>query len=246
MSIGYFCSEMLLSERERKALTTAEEIHRQQKQMLDMKTHRVDDRIVNFSQPHIRPIVRGKAGARVEFGAKLLVTIEEGHAFVVRSSWDNFNESTLFVEACDQYHERNVCWPEVICADMIFRTRANHAWCDEKGIRLSGPRLGRPPKDEEKLAEIRRQEREDSGKRNEVEGKFGEGKRKYGLNRIRGKHPETSESIIVLQFMIMNLWGMLREFLSFFLESLEKVISAMSRLLFTQNLSTSLMLKRCA
>ncbi|NLB82817.1 MAG: transposase, partial [Synergistaceae bacterium] len=61
-------------------------------------------------------------------------------------------------------------WPRIICADMIFRTRANHAWCGEKGIRLSGPRLGRPPKDEKKLAEIRRHEREDAGKRNEVEG----------------------------------------------------------------------------
>jgi hypothetical protein len=34
---------------------------------------RVDslDRIVSITQPHIRPIVRGKAGKPVEFGAKL-------------------------------------------------------------------------------------------------------------------------------------------------------------------------------
>lgn len=31
----------------------------------------IDDRIVSLSQPHIRPIVRRKAGKSVEFGAKL-------------------------------------------------------------------------------------------------------------------------------------------------------------------------------
>ncbi len=39
---------------------------------------------------------------------------------------------------------------------------------------------------------------------------------KYGLNRIRGKLPETSASIIILQFIIMNLWRMHRDILSFF------------------------------
>jgi hypothetical protein len=34
-----------------------------------------DDRIVSLSQPHIRPIVRGKAGTPVEFGAKLVASV---------------------------------------------------------------------------------------------------------------------------------------------------------------------------
>lgn len=238
--------EALLNERERKALETAREVHRQQKHMLDMRTHRVDRRVVNFAQPHIRPIVRGKAGAKVEFGAKLLVAIENGHAFVVHSSWENFNESTLFVKGCEQYRERNGCWPEVVCADMIFRTRANLAWCKERGIRLSGPSLGRPPLDEGKIAERKRLEREDAAKRNEVEGKFGEAKRKYGLDLIRGKLPETSDSIITLQFIIMNLWRMLRDFLSFFLERAEKVVLVMSCAILIHKLSTSALAKQGA
>ena len=236
--------EHLLSERERKMLETAREVYRQQKHMLDTRTHRTAARIVNFAQPHVRPIVRGKAGAKVEFGAKILVAVENGHTFVVHSSWENFNESTLFVEACGQYRKRNGCWPEVVCADMIFRTRANLAWCKERGIRLSGPSLGRPPLDEGKLEERKRLEREDSAKRNEVEGKFGEGKRKYGLDRIRGKLPETSESIIILQFIIMNLWRMLRDILSFFLESVEKVVLVMSCVILIHNLSTSALMKQ--
>lgn len=230
--------ENLLNSRERKMLETARAVHRQQKHMLDTRTHRADRRIVNFAQPHLRPIVRGKAGAKVEFGAKILVAVENGHTFVVRSSWENFNESTFFIEACEQYRERNGYWPAVVCADMIFRTRANLAWCKERGTRLSGPSLGRPPLDEGRLKERKRIEREDAAKRNEVEGKFGEGKRKYGLNRIRGKLPETSDSIIILQFIIMNLWRMLRDILSLFQESVEKVILFISGAILIHNLST--------
>ncbi|MHC5596709.1 MAG: hypothetical protein ACYTXC_12335 [Nostoc sp.] len=32
------------------------------------KKQSIDDRIVSLTQPHIRPIVRGKAGKAVEFG----------------------------------------------------------------------------------------------------------------------------------------------------------------------------------
>ena len=39
--------------------------------MYDNKTHKVKNRIVSISQPYIRPIVRGKAKAPVEFGVKL-------------------------------------------------------------------------------------------------------------------------------------------------------------------------------
>lgn len=230
--------EKLLSDRERKTLETAREVHCQQKHMLDTRTHRVERRIVNFAQPHVRPIVRGKAGANVKFGAKLLVAVENGHTFVVHSSRENFNESTHFVEGGEQYRERNGCWPEVVCADMIFRTRGNLAWCKERGIRLSGPGLGRAPLDEVKLEERKLVERKDSAKRNEVEGKFGEGKRKYGLDRIGEKLPETSDSIIILQFILMNLWRMLRDILSFFQESVEKVVFVMSCVILIHNLST--------
>jgi hypothetical protein len=129
--------ENLLNDRERKMLETAREVYPQQKHMLDTRTHRAAARIVNFAQPHVRPIVRGKAGAKVEFGAKILVAIE------------NEGESTLFVQACEQYRKRNGCMPEVVCANIIFRTRGNLAWCRERGIRLSGPSLGRPPLDGE-------------------------------------------------------------------------------------------------
>jgi len=47
------------------------EVYRQQLWMYENKTQKIEDRIVSLTQPHIRPIIRGKAGKHTEFGAKL-------------------------------------------------------------------------------------------------------------------------------------------------------------------------------
>ncbi len=52
--------------------------------MYKTKSHRGEDRIVSISQPHVRPIIRGKAGAAVEFGAKLTISVVEGFTFCSR------------------------------------------------------------------------------------------------------------------------------------------------------------------
>ena len=49
---------------------------------------------------------------------------------------------------------------------------------------MNGPTLGRPPKDKKLYDEQKRQERAEAGERNAVEGKFGEAKRCYTLNRV--------------------------------------------------------------
>jgi IS5 family transposase len=77
-----------LSRRQYKDLLVIHELYRQQDLMYREKTHRVGDRIVSISQPHVRPIVRGKAGAEVEFGAKISVSCVDGMCFVDRLSWD--------------------------------------------------------------------------------------------------------------------------------------------------------------
>ena len=51
-----------LSKRQYKMLLVIEEVSRQQREMWSEKKTRVDQRIVSLSQPHVRPIVRGKAG----------------------------------------------------------------------------------------------------------------------------------------------------------------------------------------
>lgn len=67
---------------------TIRKLYEQQRCMYDNKTHQVSDRIVNLSQPDIRPIVRGKAKSPVEFGAKYDVSVDEkGHARLEKISF---------------------------------------------------------------------------------------------------------------------------------------------------------------
>lgn len=99
-------------------------------------------------------------------------------------SFDAFNEGITLIESLENFRRRFGFYPKEAFADKIYRNRENLQFCKKNGIRFSGPPLGRPPKDEELLKEQLRQERQDTGIRNAVEGKFGEGKRFYSLDRI--------------------------------------------------------------
>jgi len=82
-----------LNKKQYKTLLVLTEVYRQQQWLFDNNKQSMEDRIVSLSQPHIRPIVRGKAGKKVEFGAKLSASCFEGYVFLDRMSWDSFNES---------------------------------------------------------------------------------------------------------------------------------------------------------
>lgn len=202
-------SLMLLSRKAHRDLLVIHELYRQQRQMYKQRSHQVEDRIVSIHQPHVRPIVRGKAKARVEFGAKIAVSMMKGFALVDHLSWDNFNESTTLIASIEKYRGRMGYYPAVVQADQIYRTRENRSFCKKHGIRMSGPALGRPSKESVPI-EQKRVTKADAGERNGIEGKFGEGKRKYGLGRIRAHLRETSESVITLQMLVMNLERRLR------------------------------------
>src|SRR5699024_1550857 len=60
-----------LTPREQKYLMVLHTVYEQQKEMHEKRVHRIDHRIVNIHQPHVRPIVRGKEKAKTEFGSKL-------------------------------------------------------------------------------------------------------------------------------------------------------------------------------
>jgi hypothetical protein len=79
----------LLDKRLYRLLLVVSEVYRQQQQMYDKESNRIDDRIVSLTQPHVRPIVRGKAGTPVEFGAKVSASCVDGYVFLDHLSWDN-------------------------------------------------------------------------------------------------------------------------------------------------------------
>jgi IS5 family transposase len=192
-----------LNKKQYKTLLVLTEVYRQQQWLFDNNKQSIEDRIVSLSQPHIRPIVRGKAGKRVEFGAKISASCFEGYVFLDRMSWDNFNESGDLKAQVEAYYKFTGHYPESVHADRIYRTRENRAWCHEKGIRISGPPLGKPPSHVSK--EKKRQAKEDDRIRNAIEGKFGQGKRRFGLNRVMTKLDHTSQTAIAITFLVMNL-----------------------------------------
>jgi hypothetical protein len=204
----------LLSKRQYRDLLVIGELYRQQTLMLQEKNYRIEDRIVSISQPHVRPIVRGKVSAPVEFGAKLSVSVVKGYIFTEKLEWDAYNEGSTLIESVERYRERFGFYPEAVLADKIYRNKENRDFCKRKGIRLSGPKLGRPS--EESRKEDQRIAYKDSGERNEVESKFGIGKRKYTMDRISAKRRETSETTILLNLLVMNLQKRLSLLLRYF------------------------------
>jgi hypothetical protein len=184
-------------------LLVISELHRQQSILLYAKTRSIPDRIVNLVQRHVRPIVRGKARAAVEFGAKISVSVRNGFAFLHRISWDPYNEAEDLIPQAKKYKQEHGCYPERICADRIYINTKNRNFCTRNNIRLSGKRLGRPPKDPEINAAHKQQLSADQRRRNEVEGCFGSGKRKYSLELIMARLSKGAETLISMAFLVM-------------------------------------------
>jgi hypothetical protein len=202
-----------------------QEVYRQQKEMYDNREHQVSDRIVHVGQPHVRPIVRGKSGRDVEFGSKLSVSCVNGYAFLDFLSWDAYNESTILKNQVEKYKDRFGFYPENVIADKIYGSHENREYLKSLAIHFSGKALGRPPiLTKSEIRTERRKRKEEQGIRNRVEGKFGEGKRRYSLDCVKAKTKLTSESWVATVFFVMNLAAWLRNDLFLSLLSLLEII----------------------
>ena len=195
-------SGLCLPQKWQTRLETVRKIYEQQKYMYDNHTHSVADRIVSVSQPFIRPIVRGKAGKPVEFGAKLDISVSDGWARLEYWSFDAYNESTKLIETIERFRTREGHYPERVLADKIYRNRENLSYCKLHGIRLSGPALGRPRKDEQR---DRQQIYLDQNERIEVERQFSLAKRKCNLGKVKTKLEETIGFTLAMSIVVLNL-----------------------------------------
>ncbi|MGM9852617.1 MAG: IS5 family transposase [Muribaculaceae bacterium] len=185
------------------------DMYHQQETMLRLGTHTCENRIVSIHQPHIRPIVRGKAKAKVEFGAKIGVSMVNGYSFIDHHSWEAYNEASDLQTHIDRYKERFGCEPKRFFGDKIYLNRDNRKTLKEKGIEIMGRPLGRPPKNptEEQLE----RERIGISLRNEAEAQFGTGKRAYRANNIRARLPETAECWTAMCYFVRNLTKFMSE-----------------------------------
>jgi hypothetical protein len=191
-----------LSQQKTDRLTAIRTLYAQQKYMYDHRCHTVADRIVSVSQPFLRPIVRGKAGKPVEFGAKLDISVADGWTRLECFSFDAYNETGNLPAMAERFRAREGHYPSRILADKIYRNRENLRFCKERGIRLSGPALGRPKKDE---VRNKTQDFLDECERVEVERRFSLAKRKCGLGLIMTKLRQTIAHSVAMSILVLNL-----------------------------------------
>lgn len=194
-----------LKKRDRELVATIKLVYGQQKYMYDNRTHKCDNRIVNLYQPHVRPMVRGKDKNNVEFGSKINISEVNGFTRIDRLDWEAYNEGGDAKMQVENYRQIYGRYPKLFLGDGIYLTRENRKFFKENGIEIVGKPLGRPPKQNNETPSQKYRKKKKAAQRNHVEGKFGQGKRGYGLNNIMARLPETSESWISAIIFIMNL-----------------------------------------
>ena len=118
------------------------------------------------------------------------------------SSFDAYNEASNLEEIVERFREREGHYPKRILADKLYRNRSNLNYCKERGIRLSGPALGRPRKGEQR---DRAQDYRDECERVEVERKFSLAKRKCGMGLVTAKLWETVSHVLAMSIVVLNL-----------------------------------------
>ena len=161
-------------------LKTAEKIYRQQHKMYTQKINRVDERIVSFARPYVRPIKRGKQGKKTEFGGKGALVHVGGFLFL-----DRFGKL-----------------PPSVVMDAKYGTQQNREIMEKVEIRASFKRRGRRPKTVDSEDRwFKKKQRQ----RNWIEGSFGNGKEHYRLDGVRYSIKDGSEMWVRAGILAMNL-----------------------------------------
>jgi len=110
----------LLGKRLNRKLLVSSTVCEQQQEMIDNNTRSVADRIVSISQPHVRPMTRGKAANNTEFSAKINVSLSDGFAFLDQLSWDAFHEGNQLKQYLLQYYQTRGYYPAEVLADKLY------------------------------------------------------------------------------------------------------------------------------
>lgn len=213
-----------LKQKNQKYLMVLHTVYEQQEEMHRTRSHRIDHRIVNIHQPHVRPIVRGKENAKTEFGSKIQMSLVGGFAFIDHLSWEAFNEGNYLMDSVEKYKNRFGFYPAEVLADQIYCTRQNRTQLKLLGIKLIAKPLGRPSAQAVKI-------HLSPGERNPIEGKFGQAKVAYGLNKIRAKLSSTSTSWIAAIALVLNLVKLTRQALVSPILSLKNILENLYRLI---------------
>lgn len=186
-------------------IKVAQEIYRQQKHMYKNKVQSIENRIVSWWRDYVRPIKRGKGGAKgVEFGPKVCLSHVNGFSFLDEFNHENYSEGKVEIveKQVENYKNRFGKNPPSLTADQAYGTYANREMLKEKEIRAAFKPLGRKAKDSKTQEQyVKRKQRE----RNHIEGDIGNIKEHYGWNAIRYHYREGSEQWVRLCLLAKNL-----------------------------------------
>ncbi|WP_337932958.1 hypothetical protein [Hallella sp.] len=93
-------------------------------------------------------IVRGKANAKVEFGAKVGASIVNSFTYVDNLCWDAYNESSDLATQLELYKKRYGMLPQEVQADKLYLGKVNRNLIKDCHVGCYNHPLGRPPKEE--------------------------------------------------------------------------------------------------
>ena len=157
-------------------LETAKRIYSQQ---LDFYNgEKITERIVSFHRPEVRPIFRGKAQKKTEFGVKAFLSIMGKALVLSRTSYDNFYDGHGFKGAIINMRNKKYAVKEAI------GDKGNGGMCSFlkdnniiDGIEKRGKRKKDPPIPKKRFVTAR----------NKIEGVNGTLKNVFIKNRLRAK-----------------------------------------------------------
>ena len=182
-------------------IEVAQKIYSQQQEMYKAKVNRIEDRIVSFHRPYVRPIKRGKSGKPTEFGAKGALSHVDGFLFLDHLEHAAFPEDKWTEKQINAYKEKFGTVPPYISADQKYGSRDNRKLLDKEEIRASLKPLGRKPKENRADRWIKAKQKE----RNRIEGSLGHGKQHFGMDRVKYQGKDGSEMWIRCSLLAMNL-----------------------------------------
>ncbi len=109
-----------------------------------------------------------------------------------------------------KYKELYDVYPKTINADRIYVTRENRKIAKKLGVRIIGKPLGRPKKSDQ-TAKVKRARQKERDQRNVIEGKIGQTKNRYGLDKIAAKTDATTLVWVSWCIIVTNIARWLKE-----------------------------------
>ncbi len=69
---------------------------------------------MSILQPHVRPIVRVRKKAKVDFGLTINVRLVDGYSLMGHMSWEVFNEGAYLMDSVDKYMKCHGFYPSKV------------------------------------------------------------------------------------------------------------------------------------